>query len=175
MLICGEDLGMVPDSVPGVMQQLGILSLEIQRMPKQWGVSFFNPATAPYLSVVTPSTHDMSTIRGWWQENRSITQQFYNTELEQKGEAPYFCEPWINKAIVLQHLHAPAMWSIFQLQDLLGMSASLRRENPEEERINVPANPHHYWRYRMHITLEQLLKEKAFNEELRGYVLNSGR
>lgn len=175
MLVCGEDLGMVPDSVPGVMKQLGILSLEIQRMPKQQGAAFFNPARAPYLSVVTPSTHDMSTIRGWWQEDRNITQQFYNTELGQSGEAPYFCEPWINRAIVLQHLYSPAMWSIFQLQDILGMSAALRRENPEDERINVPANPQHYWRYRMHLTLEQLLKEKAFNEELKGYVVNSGR
>jgi len=175
MLVCGEDLGMVPDSVPGVMKQLGILSLEIQRMPKQQGAAFFNPARAPYLSVVTPSTHDMSTIRGWWQEDRNITQHFYNTELGQSDEAPYFCEPWINRAIVLQHLYSPAMWSIFQLQDILGMSGTLRRENPEDERINVPANPQHYWRYRMHLTLEQLLKEKDFNEELKDYVVNSGR
>jgi len=175
MLVCGEDLGMVPDTVPGVMKQLAILSLEIQRMPKQQNTTFFNPANAPYLSVVTPSTHDMSTIRGWWQENRALTQQFYNTELGQTGEAPYFCEPWINRAIILQHLYAPAMWSIFQLQDILGMSAELRRENPEDERINVPANPCHYWRYRMHISLEQLIKEKAFNEELKGYIQHSGR
>ena len=175
MLVCGEDLGMVPDSVPGVMKQLGILSLEIQRMPKQSGSTFFNPSNAPYLSVVTPSTHDMSTIRGWWQEDKSLTQQFYNTGLGQTGEAPRFCEPWINRAIVLQHLYSPAMWSIFQLQDILGMSAELRRDNPDDERINVPANPQHYWRYRMHLTLEQLLKEKSFNEELKGYVVNSGR
>lgn len=175
MLVCGEDLGMVPDTVPGVMKQLGILSLEIQRMPKQQDVTFFNPANAPYLSVVTPSTHDMSTIRGWWQESRTLTQNFYNTELGQSGEAPYFCEPWINRAIVLQHLYSPAMWSIFQLQDILGMSAELRRENPDDERINIPANPQHYWRYRMHISLEQLIKEKNFNEELKGYVQHSGR
>ena len=175
MLVCGEDLGMVPGCVPDVMAQLGILSLEIQRMPKQPGVEFFNPADAPYLSVVTPSTHDMSTIRGWWQENREITQRFYNTVLNQSGEAPFFCEPWINRAIVLQHLFSPAMWSIFQIQDLMGMDGALRRENPEEERINVPANPDHYWRYRMHISLEQLLQEDAFNNELKGHIKNSGR
>lgn len=175
MLVCGEDLGMVPETVPVVMEQLGILSLEIQRMPKQTGVTFFKPASAPYLSVVTPSTHDMSTVRGWWEENRDLTQQFYNEELGQSGAAPFYCEPWINRAIVLQHLSSPAMWSIFQVQDILGMSETLRRENPNDERINVPANPQHYWRYRMHITLEQLLKEKDFNEELKGYVQNSGR
>lgn len=175
MLVCGEDLGMVPDCVPDVMKQLGILSLEIQRMPKGTTKEFFHPADAHYLSVVTPSTHDMSTIRGWWEENHEKTQRFYNNELGQWGNAPFFCEPWINKAIVIQHLYSPAMWSIFQLQDLLGMSESIRRENPHDERINVPADPKNYWRYRMHISLEDLIKQKDFNEELKSYVHSSGR
>lgn len=175
MLVCGEDLGMVPHSVPQVMQQLGILSLEIQRMPKNPQTEFFHPKDAPYLSVVTPSSHDMSTIRGWWEENREKTQRFFNQILGEYGAAPYFCEPWVNRAIVLQHLYAPSMWSIFQLQDLLGMSEQLRRENPAEERINNPANPNHYWNYRMHLPLEQLIREEAFNAELKDYVRNSGR
>jgi 4-alpha-glucanotransferase len=175
MLICGEDLGMVPRCVPEVMKQLGILSLEIQRMPKDATKEFFHPNDAPYLSVVTPSTHDMSTIRGWWEEDRGRTQHFYNNILGQQGAAPYFCEAWVNRAIVLQHLYCPAMWSIFQLQDILGMSEKLRRQNPNEERINVPAIPKYYWRYRMHLTLEELLKQNEFNEELKGYVTHSGR
>ena len=175
MLICGEDLGMVPHCVPAVMKQLGILSLEIQRMPKDPNREFFHPADAPYLSVVTPSTHDMSTIRGWWEEDRSRTQRFFNFELGQWGDAPYFCEAWVNKSIVMQHLHSPALWAIFQVQDLLGMSEKLRRENPHEERINVPANPKNYWKYRMHLPLEQLNKEKEFNDEIREYVYTSGR
>ncbi|MFL5773290.1 MAG: 4-alpha-glucanotransferase [Flavisolibacter sp.] len=175
MLICGEDLGMVPHTVPEVMQQLGILSLEIQRMPKNPQTEFFHPKDAPYLSVITPSSHDMSTIRGWWEENREKTQRFYNNILGETGGAPYFCESWINRAIILQHLYSPAMWSIFQLQDLLGMSDKLRRQNPAEERINDPANPVHYWNYRMHLTLEELMKQKEFNKELRDYVVNSGR
>ena len=175
MLVCGEDLGMVPHCVPEIMTQLGILSLEIQRMPKDPNATFSHPANAPYLSVVTPSTHDMSTIRGWWEEDRYSIQNFYNSVLGQHGEAPTSCEPWVNTAIISQHLSSPAMWSIFQLQDLLGMSADLRRENPDEERINVPAISKHYWRYRMHIPLENLIKEKEFNEELRSLVKDSGR
>jgi 4-alpha-glucanotransferase len=175
MLVCGEDLGMVPDCVPGVMQELGILSLEIQRMPKDPQKEFFHPVDAPYLSVITPSTHDMSTIRGWWEENRKRTQQFYNHVMGQWGDAPYFCEAWVNRAIILQHLYSPAMWSIFQLQDILGMSESLRRENPQLERINDPANPKNYWQYRMHLSLEDLIKQKDFNEEIKGYIINSGR
>ncbi len=175
MLVCGEDLGMVPHCVPDVMEQLGILSLEIQRMPKDPQKEFFIPNDAPYMSVITPSTHDMSTVRGWWEENRERTKHFYNNVLGQWGEAPEYCEPWINRAVVLQHLYSPAMWSIFQLQDIMGMSDTLRRENPNDERINNPANPKHYWQYRMHILLEDLIKQKEFNEELNGYVNNSGR
>jgi 4-alpha-glucanotransferase len=166
---------MVPSCVPDVMKQTGILSLEIQRMPKDITREFFNPAMAPYLSVVTPSTHDMSTIRGWWEEDRGKTQKFFNEELGQWGDAPYFCDAWINRAIVQQHLLSPAMWSIFQLQDLLGMDEHVRRENPNDERINVPAIPNYYWRYRMHIYLEDLLKEKSFNEQLKDFVKSSGR
>jgi 4-alpha-glucanotransferase len=175
MLICGEDLGMVPHCVPQVMRELGILSLQIQRMPKELNKEFFHPNDAPYLSVVTPSTHDMSTIRGWWEEDRVKTQRYFNHILGQPGTAPYFCEGWINRAVVLQHLYCPAMWSIFQLQDILGMDEKLRRQDPNEERINVPANPKHYWRYRVHLSIEDLLKQKEFNEELRGYVIHSGR
>ena len=175
MLVCGEDLGMVPACVPGVMKQLGILSLEIQRMPKKQGTEFFQPKDATYLSVVTPSTHDMSTIRSWWEEDKTKTQKFYNTIMGKTGDAPFYCEPWINKEIILQHLYAPAMWSIFQLQDLLGMSEKLRKEDPHEERINEPANPNHYWQYRMHVNLEDLIKQNEFNEELKKNVAASGR
>jgi 4-alpha-glucanotransferase len=175
MLIFGEDLGLVPSCLPPVMHQLGILSLEVQRMPKVPNTHFFNPKDAPYLSVVTPSSHDTSTIRGWWEENRDKTQSFYNQELGKLGQAPPYCEPWINKAIMLQHLYSPAMWSIFQLQDFLGVDEKLRRENPNEERINEPANPKHYWRYRMHIGLEDLIQQQNFNQDWHQTIKESGR
>lgn len=175
MLVCGEDLGMVPSCVPDVMQQLGLLSLEIQRMPKDPKKEFFHPNDAPYLSVVTPSTHDMSTIRGWWEEDKQAIQRFYNNDLGQWGEAPAFCDAWINKAIVVQHLYSPAMWSVFQLQDLMGTHEQVRRANPADERINIPADPNHYWRYRMHLKIDELRKSADFNEELAGFIQSSGR
>ena len=175
MLICGEDLGLVPSCVPNVMYQLGILSLEVQRMPKASNKTFFHPNDAPYLSVVTPSSHDTSTIRGWWEEDSAKTQQFYNHEIGQWGEAPIHCEAWINKAILLQHLYSPAMWAIFQLQDYLGVDESIRRNDPNDERINVPANPKHYWRYRMHLTLEELMNSNSFNTEWNAMIKSSGR
>ena len=175
MLICGEDLGLVPSCVPNVMYQMGMLSLEVQRMPKASNKTFFHPNDAPYLSVVTPSSHDTSTIRGWWEEDRVKTQQFFKQEMGQQGEAPIHCEPWINKAILLQHLYSPAMWAIFQLQDYLGVDENIRLSNPNEERINVPANPKHYWRYRMHLSLEDLIKAAIFNAEWKLAIKASGR
>ncbi len=175
MLVCGEDLGMVPHCVPDVMKQLGMLSLEIQRMPKDPSRTFFHPQDAPYLSVVTPSTHDMSTIRGWWEEMPARTQYFYNHEMQQWGEAPQYCEAWVNRAVVEQHLLSPAMWSIFQVQDILGCNDQLRRTLPQEERINDPANPDQYWQYRMHLPIEQLICEQAFNEEFHRSVQLGGR
>jgi len=166
MLICGEDLGMVPACVPATLEQLGLLSLEVQRMPKALNQEFSYPQNAAYLSVVTPGTHDMSTVRGWWKEDPERTQKFFNQVLGQSGPAPAECEPWLSRIVIQQHLASPAMWSIFQLQDLLGLSAPLRRADADEERINVPAIPNYHWRYRMHLTLEELLAADEFNAEL---------
>ncbi len=175
MLACGEDLGMIPACVPSVMDGLKILSLEIQRMPKSVHDNFANPACYPYLSVCTTSTHDMNLIRAWWEEDRQVTQQFYNEMLGGQGDAPYFCEPWICRQILDQHLWSPAMLTVLPLQDWLSMDGALRRSNPNDERINVPANPRHYWRYRMHLTLDQLAAADDFNATLSGMIADSGR
>ncbi len=175
MLLCGEDLGMVPACVPSVMNDLGILSLEIQRMPKDPKITFGHPAAYPYLSVATPSSHDTSTVRGWWEENHDLTQRFYNEILGNAYQAPYECSSGIVRQIILQHLYSPSMWAIFAIQDLLGMDENLRLPNAAAERINNPANPTHYWRYRMHLNLEDLLLESGFNQDLRDQVLASGR
>jgi 4-alpha-glucanotransferase len=175
MLVCGEDLGMVPQCVPEVMRTLNMPGLVIQRMPADSNVEFAVVENAPCLSVCTTGTHDMSGIREWWQEDREVTQRFYNHVLRCDGEAPCCCEDWAARKIVEQHLHSPAALAIFPLQDLLAMDARLRRPNPQEERINVPANPHHYWCYRMHQSIEELLRERGFNEALRGMVVDSGR
>ena len=176
MLICGEDLGMVPASVPGVMHQLGILGLNIQRMPSNPATEFGHPNDAPYLSVVTTGSHDMSTLRGWWEEDRVRTQRYFETTLGHWRQlAPYYCEPWVVREVLNQHLYSPAMWAVFPLQDFLGMDTSLRRANPHDEQINVPSNPQHFWKYRLHLTLEELNEAVGFNEPVRALVEASGR
>ncbi|WP_345227037.1 4-alpha-glucanotransferase [Hymenobacter koreensis] len=176
MLIFGEDLGMVPASVPGVMRQLGILGLNIQRMPAATGIEFSHPDHAAYLSVVSPSCHDMSTVRGWWEEDRNRTQRFFEQLLGHHSQtAPFYCEPWAAGEVVVQHLHSPAMWAIFPLQDFLALDEKLRRQNPLDEQINVPSNPEHFWKYRFHLPLEELLGQSDFNKEIRDLVAQSGR
>lgn len=174
MLICGEDLGMVPASVPGVMNELQVLSLAIQRMPND-DREFWHPADTPYLSVTSTGSHDMSTLREWWQEDRDQTQRFFNTILGQQGSAPYFCEPWVAKDVIIQHLHSPSMLAIFPIQDLVAMDDKLRHDVPEEERINVPAISQHYWKYRFHLNMEDLLQEEGFNGFLRQMIDQGGR
>lgn len=175
MLVCGEDLGMIPHCVPAVMEGEQILSLEIQRMPKDPSVEFGATQHYPYLSVCTTSTHDMNPVRAWWEEDRALSQRFYNQVLGAWGEAPYYCEPWICELIVEQHLKSPAMLTILPWQDWVAMDGKLRRENPNEERINVPANSRHYWRYRMHMTLEELLAADDMNAMIRRKIAESGR
>jgi 4-alpha-glucanotransferase len=175
MLVCGEDLGMIPSVVPEVMRKLKILSLEVQRMPKDVDVEYSDPKNAPYLSVCTTSTHDTSTIRGWWEENRELTQRYFNHQLGFQGEAPYFAEPWVCQEILNQHLKSPAMWAIFPLQDILAVDGELRSDDTHNERINVPANPRNYWRYRMHLYVEDLIDADDLNRTLNLMVKNSGR
>ncbi|MGN0024998.1 MAG: 4-alpha-glucanotransferase [Candidatus Avelusimicrobium sp.] len=175
LLCCAEDLGMIPDSVPEVMQQLQMLSLEIERMPKRLGETFADTKHYPYLSVATPSTHDMSVIRGWWKESPEITQKFYNSVLEREGGAPAEADGKICEEIVRLHLESPSMLALLSFQDWTSMDEKLRRMDADGERINIPANPRHYWRYRMHITLEELKQADAFNDKVKRMTLESGR
>ncbi len=175
MLVCAEDLGMVPDCVPWVMDELRILSLEIQSMPKDPKVRFGHLARNPYRSVATISTHDMSTLRQWWDEDEEQTQTYFNQMLHHAGPAPHPLPDWLAKEIVAAHLMSPSMLCLLSLQDWLSIDGRLRLPDQNAERINIPANPRHYWRYRMHMTIEQLMKEDDFNHEVRLLIQQGGR
>jgi 4-alpha-glucanotransferase len=175
MLVCGEDLGMVPDCVPPVMKELNILSLEIQRMPKDPAKEYAHPSDAPYLSVCTTSTHDMPTIRGWWEKEAENIQKFYNNELGNQGGAPFFAEPWICQQIITQHLYSSAIWTVFPIQDLISIDGELRWDETHKEQINEPSDVRHHWKYRMYQSLETLLSARDFNQLLRTMITQSGR
>ena len=165
MIVCGEDLGMIPSCVPEIMDRLRILSLEVQRMPKNMGVSVSDPATYPYMSVCTTSTHDMSVLRAWIEDEMEP-----NSVISSKKATVAACA-----SVISAHLASPSMLAIFPLQDWLSLSSSLRAKDPASERINVPADCDNYWRYRMHLTLEKLCTARKFNEDLRQMLYHSGR
>lgn len=175
MLACGEDLGMVPNCVPEVMEKLKILSLEVQRMPKELGLDFGIPKHYPYLSVATTGTHDMNPLRAWWEENPAITQHFFSSILGHPFNAPTICSSDIVSEIITLNLSSSSMLVILPFQDWIGISDKLKRKNPQEERINVPKNPKNYWCYRIHLNLEDLIKEDDFNTQIRQRIISMGR
>lgn len=174
MLICGEDLGMIPHSVPGVMKALDILSLEIQRMPKG-NTEFGIVQHYPYMSVCSPSSHDMPTIRGWWEADPEMAARFFHTYLHWFGIPPKDCTPDIVKAVVDDHLSSPSMLAIFPIQDLIGMDGHLRNPYAGSEQINIPEDPNHYWKFRFHMPVEQLMEIHGFNDMLRAMLKVHGR
>lgn len=175
MLVCGEDLGMVPDCVSWVMNELQILSLEIQRMPKAIGREFGCLNEYPFRSVCTIGTHDMPTLRGWWEEDAALTERFYHNELHHWGEIPKHAPGWLCKEIIEQHLQSPSMLCVLAWQDWTSIDESLRNPDVQAERINVPANPHNYWQWRMHITLEELMQADELNDAIRQMIQSSDR
>ena len=174
MLACGEDLGMIPDCVPDVMKELKILSLEIERMPKDPSREFANTWQYPYFSVCATSTHDMSPLRAWWHEDREVTQRFWNNILGKSGGAPADCCPDTSRSILMMHLQSASIFCILPLQDYLSIKPELCFEKPEDERINVPAISPYYWRFRMKTTLETLLADDV-TETVRKMVRECGR
>ena len=175
MLVCAEDLGMVPDCVPWVMNELRILSLEIQSMPKDPTTRFGKLSHNPYRSVDTISTHDMATLRQWWDEDEERSQSYFNTTLRRGGAAPRPLPGWLAKDIVSRHLTSPSMLCLISFQDWMSIDEKLRLPDENAERINIPANPRHYWRYRMHLSIEQLLAADDLNNEISTLIIQSGR
>lgn len=175
MLVCAEDLGMVPDCVPWVMDELKILSLELQSMPKDPSVKFGHLSRNPYRSVCTISSHDMPTLRMWWDENIQRTQEYYNTMLYRQGPAPHPLPGWLASDIISRHLTSPSMLCILSIQDWLATDEALRLPDADAERINIPANPKLYWRYRMHLNIEDLAADKRFVQNITEMISQSGR
>ena len=175
MLVCAEDLGMVPDCVPWVLNQLQILSLELISMPKDSSVRFGILDRNPWRSVCTISSHDSATMRMWWDEDYAMTQSFYNEYLGYEGAAPHPMPGWLAQDMLQRHLNCPSALCILTLQDWLACNERMRLPEAGAERINIPANPRHYWRYRMHLNIEDLMEAIEFNTQITGMIFQSGR
>ena len=175
MLVCAEDLGMIPLCVPTVLNDLRILSLEVQSMPKEYGLQFGIPDRYPYRSVCTIDSHDMPTLRMWWDEDNIRAQRYYSQMLGRRDEAPHPLPAWLARDIMLRNLQSASMLCILSLQDWLAISDELKLADANAERINIPANPHHYWRYRMHINIDDMLNNHRFCDDIAEMITQSGR
>ncbi len=175
MLCCAEDLGMLPDCVAPVLDYQRILTLEIQSMPKQSGFEFTHLDGNPYRSVATFATHDMSPLRLWWEESPERTQRYYVTMLQKQGRAPEHLPAHLAEEIIARHLYCPSMLCMLSLQDWLAMDGELRSKNPREERINIPSDPYNRWKYRMHLTIDELIKADRYNNKVRTMIQRSKR
>ena len=176
MLVCGEDLGMIPACVHPIMEELGLIGLRIQRMPSEVDAEFGDPSIYPYMTVSSPSSHDTSTLRAWYEEDVERRQRYFCKALSgEESGAPDVCTPEIAASVVQQHLESPAVLAIFPLQDLMAMSTAITHRPAKEETINDPTNPEHYWRYRVHVSIEELATDQGLKKTLRNLLLSSGR
>jgi 4-alpha-glucanotransferase len=150
MIVCAEDLGVVPDCVPEVLGSLGILGLRVERWTRRWdepGEPPIAPSDYPRLSVATSSVHDTTPLRGWWQESRS----------ERLEPGPVDLTPPRCAAMIRRIAQGNSLICVVQIQDLLALTTDLRLPDPARERINVPGTEgSHNWSYRIPVTLPQL-------------------
>nr|GMC90260.1 4-alpha-glucanotransferase DPE2-like isoform X1 [Ipomoea batatas] len=157
------------------MQELGLIGLRIQRMPSEAGREFGIPSEYSYMTVCAPSCHDCSTLRAWWEEDEGRRRRYFQTVVGSGAMPPDQCTPEIARFVLRKHVESPSMWSIFPLQDLLALKEDYATRPAVEETINDPTNPRHYWRYRMHVTMESLLNDKSLISIIKGLIRGSGR
>ncbi|CAG9464665.1 unnamed protein product [Pedinophyceae sp. YPF-701] len=178
MLVFGEDLGFVPTCVTPVMRSLGIIGLRIQRMPppveQPEGTQFSDLSRHPYLSVASPSCHDVAPLRLWWESDPRRTARFA-FEMLRVPDPSEKCTAEMAGLVLQHHFNCPSVFTVLLLQDLLALSDDLNTRPAAQETINNPAVFPWYWRYRMHVTLEELIAHKEFPATVRGMLASSGR
>ena len=174
LLVCADDLGEGAEQVQGVLEHHRILSLEVQSQPKHDHGEFGHLEANAYRSVATISTHDMPSLRLWWEEDPGRVQRYYATMLQKEGRAPRHLTPMLAEEIIARHLYCPSMLCLLSVQDWLAMS-NMKLGDVYKERINAPYDSYNQWKYRMPVTLEQLQQETPFNRKLQTMLQRSKR
>jgi 4-alpha-glucanotransferase len=69
MLLCAEDLGIIPQCCTNALLEFGICGNDVQRWVKDWNKrhDFLEPQEYRALAVVMLSTHDTTNWKAWWQ------------------------------------------------------------------------------------------------------------
>jgi 4-alpha-glucanotransferase len=174
MLVCAEDLGDVPRCVPRVLNGLGILGLRIVRWAREYDTTppgqqapFIPPSRYPQLSVCTPSVHDTSTVRGWWEESAAERELFFRALGGQGACPPRMTLPLLEK-IMGYCAGARSLLCMFQVQDLLDLDEDLWAADPGADRINVPGTvTDQNWTWRMPVSVEELSRRARLIKKIR--------
>jgi 4-alpha-glucanotransferase len=87
----------------------------------------------------------------------NVRQTFWNKMFQRGDGAPGKITQEISDMVIKQHLWSPSCWAVFPIQDLLAVDGQLKAPNPQADQINVPANPQHYWRWRLNVKMEVLI------------------
>jgi 4-alpha-glucanotransferase len=166
MLVCAEDLGAVPNCVPGVLQNLGILALRVERWTRDWqknGQPYIPISEYPRLSVCTTSNHDSSTLLGLWNES-DFDRDLYWQHIGQSGKVPDVLSAEHVNLIVKNIFNSNSLIAILPLQDFMALSQKFIPKNPEDDRVNVPGivDPKN-WTWRMPCHLEELLDDSKLS------------
>jgi 4-alpha-glucanotransferase len=174
MLVCAEDLGDVPNCVPRSLADLGILGLRIVRWSREYAKSvpglpppFIAPVAYPRLSVCTPSVHDTSTLRAWWEEDASERGEFLRS-MGGSGACPPRMSVELLERAIAHCLDARSLLCMFQIQDLLDLDETLQAPDPKTDRINVPGTVSDFnWTWRMPLRIEELMERRSLTQRLR--------
>ena len=117
----------------------------------------------------------MAPLRLWWRQNREAAQDYFNNVLKHDGEVPLDMPAELCLQTISRHLHSSSMLCIIALQDWLGIDEVLRSTDLSTEQINNPSVSRHYWRYRMHLTIEKLIGSERLNKCIKNLVNEAGR
>jgi 4-alpha-glucanotransferase len=170
-IVIGEDLGTVPEGFSEALQEANILSYKVLLFERGEG-GFYPPDLYPKLSMSVANSHDLPTLRGWWNEvdletksrlglfpanaaddarqQRIDDKEKLITALVRQGFLPdskpdreHFVEGCYSYLAATNSL-----LTLIQLDDVLG----------ETEQVNVPATTAEYpnWRRRYRLDLESI-------------------
>ncbi|GAB1455660.1 hypothetical protein MASR2M48_09670 [Spirochaetota bacterium] len=166
MMPCAEDLGAVPDCVPRVLAELKIPGLRVPRWMRLWdepGQVFRPLEDYGVLSACTPSVHDSSTLRAWWEEEEG-REEFCKAYCPTLLPAPKFLAAKDVPVVLKALAGAPSLLFVTQVQDIMDACDELRSDDPSIDRINVPGTVAPFnWTWRMPSAVEDL-------EELDGWI-----
>ena len=168
MLPIGEDLGDVPPEARLKLRELGIPGTKVYRWERRWNTDRSYIPVEDYIpeSMTCVSTHDSETLSGWWDKNGEEVLSFCQFKGWEYSQGFSF----ERRFEILHDSHrSGSLFHINLLHEYLNLFPELSRENPDDERINIPGLVlDRNWTYRFKPTIEEITSHKKL-----GHVMKS--